>query len=180
MKSNSVVRNVFLLFAVVLAFYAVAYFGIEMQRDGRGPWRVRFAADAECPLIIIQQPSLGISNVQVRFPNAKLPPDFREETVSFSRPRHVPFPLPFGQCIFLDPTFKPGTVVIRFADHEVQLLPRVLTIDQRETKWESNATFQLPGAVPEPSTTNSAALAPFVMRKTSQKSWFGLPAGRPT
>jgi hypothetical protein len=54
--------------------------------------------------------------------------------------------VPFGKCVFLDTTFLPGTVVLDLFGHEVQLLPRVLTIDHVEHAWHSGGRFVVPTA----------------------------------
>jgi hypothetical protein len=49
--------------------------------------------------------------------------------------------------VFLDTTFLPGTVALSLFGHEVQLLPRVLTIDKVEKAWRSGETISLQQAV---------------------------------
>jgi hypothetical protein len=44
----------------------------------------------------------------------------------------------------MDTTFLPGTLVFELFGHEIQLLPRVLTIDKKEQPWRSNETIALP------------------------------------
>jgi len=43
----------------------------------------------------------------------------------------------------MDTTFQPGTVVFTNFGHEIQLLPRVLTIDKVERPWQSGTTIDL-------------------------------------
>jgi hypothetical protein len=50
----------------------------------------------------------------------------------------VPFDVPFGKCVFMDTTFLPGTLAFELFGHEIQLIPRVLTIDKQEQPWRSN------------------------------------------
>jgi hypothetical protein len=38
----------------------------------------------------------------------------------------------------MDATSLPGTVAFELFGHEIQLLPRVLTIDNQERPWRSN------------------------------------------
>jgi hypothetical protein len=61
----------------------------------------------------------------------------------FDQPQPVPFEVPFGQVIFEDTTFQPGTIVFKMFGHEIQLLPRVLTIDKLEYPWQSEKTVSL-------------------------------------
>jgi hypothetical protein len=51
--------------------------------------------------------------------------------------------LPFGELLYQDPTFLPGTVTMRLFGHVVELLPRVLTVDKKEYPWQSGAVIQL-------------------------------------
>jgi hypothetical protein len=144
---NRTLKNLALLFVGVLAFYVIAYSFIEHRRTRQGPWRVTFTNSISgAPAMVINEPVLAITNIQIVFSHTEVPQDFQSKTVSFDQPRPVPFPLPFGECVFMDTTFQPGTVVLRFADHEVQLLPRVLTIDHREYAWTSGQVIELTSA----------------------------------
>ncbi len=46
---------------------------------------------------------------------------------------------------FMDTTSLPGTVVLKLFGHEIQLMPRVLTVDKKERPWRSEETLALPG-----------------------------------
>jgi hypothetical protein len=144
MKTNRSLKNLALLFLGVFAFYVVAYLGIEHRRSRQGPWRVTFTNDRSgAPILIINEPALAISNVQITFSSAALPANFSVKTIVFDRPRPVPYELPFGECIFMDTTFQPGTVVLRVHGHELQFLPRVLTIDHREKAWHPDEIIDI-------------------------------------
>ena len=43
----------------------------------------------------------------------------------------------------MDTTFQPGTVVLKLLGHEIQLIPRVLTLNQEEKPWVSGAVHTL-------------------------------------
>ncbi|MGN6553528.1 MAG: hypothetical protein ACTHLW_07375 [Verrucomicrobiota bacterium] len=153
MKANGTLRNIALLFVGVLVIYVLAYYGIEHRRTRLGAWRVTFTnAVSGAPALVIQEPALGITNVQIVFPNAGSGQPYSNATVVFDQPREVPYALPFGQCIFMDTTFLPGTVVLQAYGHEVQLLPRVLTLDNKEHPWQSAETHLLSA------TNNSSAM----------------------
>ncbi len=144
-----------LLLAVLI--YIVAYASIEHLRNRKGPWQVTFthvpqafstssplpnssSSFSAAPLLIINQPALGITNVQIIFTNAPLwknPPAH----LAFSHPKPVPYDLPFGRCIFMDTTFLPGTLTMQMFGHELELLPRVLIIDHQEHDWRPRETF---------------------------------------
>ena len=143
-KSDGLIKHVAAAFVIALVLYALAYTGIEHRRTRQGPWQVAFTNDASgAPMLLVNQPFLSITNVQIVFPGAPLPKNFSAETLAFDRPRPVPYDISFAQCIFMDTTFLPGTIVFVVFGHEIQLIPRVLTIDRKEQPWRSNATIVL-------------------------------------
>ncbi len=65
--------------------------------------------------------------------------------MTFAQPRPVPYPVPFGTCVFMDTTFLPGTVSFtNIFGHDIELLPRVLIIDRQEHAWKSGERIVLP------------------------------------
>lgn len=143
MKRISFIQRLALVFLIALAFYAGAFYLIEHQRTRQGPWQVLFASATNGPpRIVIIQPKLGLTNVDLVFAgeHAELP---GPALMNFNEARAVPFDVPFGQCVFLDTTTLPGTVVLSLFGHEIQLLPRVLTLDRQERPWRSGETITL-------------------------------------
>jgi hypothetical protein len=126
----------------VVVAYLLIFHWIEHRRVSRGPWVVRFAAEGEAARLTIEQATLGISNVQLRVRAPGLWTNAPAE-VRFDQARNVPYAVPFGQCVFQDTLFQPGTVVLRIGAHEIQLLPRVLTLDKVERPWRSGEVIQL-------------------------------------
>jgi hypothetical protein len=53
--------------------------------------------------------------------------------------------VPFGEVIFQDLTFLPGTVTFNFFGHEVELLPRTLIIDKQEHAWKTGEVISITG-----------------------------------
>ncbi len=140
MKSSGPLKHFVFAFIIALVLYVVAYSFIENRRTRKGPWQVTFTKVADgLPTLIINQPALGISNVLITFPAVNATPT--NETMVFSVPRPVPFEVPFGSCIFEDTTFQPGTIVFKLFGHEVQLIPRVLTVDRKEYPWKPGSTL---------------------------------------
>ena len=92
----------------------------------------------------INQPRLAITNVWIVFLETTVPSTNPGVSLDLSQPRQVPYPVPFGRCLFMDTTFLPGTVVFELYGHEIQLLPRVLTIDKQERGWHSDEKIELP------------------------------------
>jgi hypothetical protein len=144
MKSGGMARQVVAVFAAALALYFIAYTAIEHRRNRNGPWEVTFTNDvAGAPALRIDQARLSITNVLIVFTNAP-PATNVAMIIGFAQPRPVPFAVPYGHCIFMDTTFLPGTIVFEMFGHEVQLIPRVLTIDKQERPWRANETISLP------------------------------------
>lgn len=145
MKSGGIGRQVVALFVIVLALYLVIYTAIEHRRNRDGPWEVTFSRDAAgAPALRIDQPRLAITNVLIVFTNAPAT-NSGATMIAFAKPRPVPFEVPYGRCVFMDTTFLPGTVVFELFGYQVQLIPRVLTIDEtNELLWRNDETISLP------------------------------------
>ncbi len=126
--------------------YLLLFHAIESRRTAKGPWRVTFSIHDARPGLVVDQPALGISNVQIVFQGICLPTNLTH-TIAFDQAQPVPFETPFGRCVFLDTTFLPGTVVIEAFGHQIQLLPRTLTINGREQPWQNGGRIEL-GAPP--------------------------------
>src|SRR5204863_2011570 len=94
MKSDGLFKHIALAFGIAVAVYIVAYTGIEHRRTRQGPWRVTFTnSPAGAPAIVIGQPSLAITNLQIVFSDEPAPNT--NAIVTFTQPRMVPFPVPF-------------------------------------------------------------------------------------
>ena len=136
MKSDGILKQLIAVFIVALAIYIVAYHAIEDRRARSGPWEVAFTHDvAGTPTLRINQPKLAITNVMIAFPGETATNP--ATTLAWTRPRAVPFDVPFGKCVFMDATSLPGTLAFELFGHEIQLLPRALTIDKVERPWLS-------------------------------------------
>jgi hypothetical protein len=145
-------KHIVPVFWCALLLYAAAYTALEHLRTRKGPWQVTFISEpGHAPALIVSQPALGISNAAITFPGASAPAT--NITLRFSQPYPVPFDEPLGRCLFMDTTFLPGTLVFNLYDHEVQLIPRVLTIDRVEYPWKSDTTLTVTN---RPFLTNSA------------------------
>ena len=150
MQLKGPVKHLILAFLLALVGYAVFYQAIEYRRTRKGPWRVTFTRNAAgAPMILIDQPKLAITNVQLNFAGEPLPATNRPVILIFDQPRPVPYAVPFGDCVFMDTTFLPGTVTFHLFGHEIELLPRVLVLDREEHRWQSGASITLspPGKV---------------------------------
>lgn len=147
MKSESPARHFLLAFLIALGVYAVTYYGIEHRRGRNGPWIVTFAnSPAGLPSLIINQPRLALTNVCVCFAGQTAASTNLPATLVLAQPHQVPYPVPFGTCVFMDTTFLPGTVTFDLFGHEIELLPRVMMIDHEEHAWRANEIITLPPA----------------------------------
>ena len=136
MKSDGPLKHFLLAFVLAVSCYGFFYKSIEHRRTRKGPWVVAFTNNPDgSSQLVIDQPKLAITNVQINFPDqAPLSPQKLGRFV-FNQPRPVPYEVPFGQCVFMDTTFLPGTVTFKIYGHEIELLPRVLIIDHQERPW---------------------------------------------
>ena len=141
MKKENPVKHLALAFAIALVLYVASFAWIENRRTHNGPWQVNFTNETGIPTLIIDEPKLNVSAVRINFPGQS--PSATNAVISFTAGREVPFDLPFGQCVFMDPTFQPGTLVFAVFGHEIQLIPRVLTIDKKEYAWKSGMTMSV-------------------------------------
>jgi hypothetical protein len=158
MKSGNPIKHFAVAFILALALYAIAFNVIEHLRVRKGPWKVTFTrAPTLAPTLQIEQATLGLTNIEIKFIGAPNPTDRESRTYVFNQPRVVPYDVPFGQCLFMDTTFLPGTVTFRLYGHEIELLPRVLIIDHEEHRWAANEVISLPA---KPATNSASMTVP--------------------
>ena len=137
-SSDKLPRHLLIAFGLAVVIYA-AFFTCDLGlRRRKGPWTVEFQTNAAGQTAItVNQPSLGITNVQVVFLNESATNTGR---VIFDRPQR---PIPFGKTKFEDLTYLPGSVAFDFFGHEVELLPRTLYLNKKEHAWKPNEVIQL-------------------------------------
>src|SRR5579864_5198541 len=112
MKSDNLLRHIWVPFLIAVLVYVFFYTSIEHRRTRNGPWEVVFTNNtAGAPELIINQPKLAITNLQIIFSGATNAASSQATTMELSQPREVPYPVPFGKCVFMDTTFLPGTIV---------------------------------------------------------------------
>jgi hypothetical protein len=140
MHLDGLFKHLAICLVIAVVFYVAAFGWIQHRRTARGPWVADFRADAAgTPALLISQTNLNISETIV-FPGQTVLPANVSRTIVFGQ---TPPALPFGELIFQDPTFLPGTVTMRLFGHVVELLPRILTVDKKEYPWQSGAVIQL-------------------------------------
>ncbi len=137
--------SITITFVAALVFYLIAYSWLTRKQTASGPWQVLFTNDAAgVPELVIQQTNRGISNLHVRFVDEQLSPTQRTGFVEFRKPQT---PTPFGQLIYDDLMFLPGTVTLDCFGHEVELLPRTLVLNRKPIAWASTTTNELKPAM---------------------------------
>lgn len=151
-------KHLLIAFLIALVGYGLLWSGYEHLRTRRGPWEVTFDGTSDTsPRVSIAQPGLGIRGVELVFAGVTVEHSVTKDTVVFDDPRRKP---PFGELIFHDLMFLPGTVTLRLFGHEVELLPRVLIIDRQEYPWESGKSIQLTAGSSGGDASKPAAAAP--------------------
>lgn len=143
MKSDNLLRHILIPFGIAIVIYIVFYSAIEHRRTRNGPWHVTFTNSAAgVPALLISETNLAIASLQISFPGET---NRTNAALVFSQPQPVPFEVPYGKCVFMDTTFQPGTIVLDLFGHEIQLIPRVLTIDQKEIPWQPDKAIVIEG-----------------------------------
>jgi hypothetical protein len=142
MKRGHLFQRIVLIFFLVLIGYLAGFKWIEHRRAIKGPWAVTFTTGSGAPVLIVNQTKLEIRGVRIVFVDERVTTNLTQ-TLEFSQARPVPFNLPFGKCVFLDLLFLPGTVALQVFGHEIQFLPRMLTIDKVERPWCDEETIEL-------------------------------------
>jgi hypothetical protein len=143
----ALLRTFVLMALAFLILYVILYTTIERARASKGPWKVLFASDGvSAPFLTIEQPGMNIAGMKIVFDGKNSP--HTNASHSFDKMREVPFDLPFGTatgtCKFQELNFLPGTVVITVYGHEIQLMPRLLTIDRtQEIAWKQDRIIHL-------------------------------------
>ena len=144
MKSERFSKTLLVVFGSALALYILAFGLMQNCRSSKGPWQVVFSTDnTGTPSLFITQPALKISK-QIHFPDQKISQLNLSQEILFNDPNKTN--APFGEIIFQDLTFLPGTVMFNFFGHGIELLPRVLNVDQQEHDWKNGEVISVTGA----------------------------------
>ena len=138
-NDGPIFKHVMAALLIAVALYAVSFGWIQHRRTFKGPWEVTFQSDgAGRPSIVIRQPVLAITET-LAFTGATVAPNM-EVMERFSDATNQ---TPFGQMVFQDPTFLPGTLTMELFGHEVEALPRVLIVDKKEVAWKPNGRLEV-------------------------------------
>jgi hypothetical protein len=141
MRNDGLLKHLALALLMAVVFYVAGFSWLEHRRVANGPWEVTFRTDAAGrPSLWIAQSHLGIAQA-VWFPAPRIQPANLCQVVRFVQGTTE---LPFGEMIYQDPTFLPGSAAMRLFGHEIQLLPRVLLIDKKEYPWRAGCRIEVP------------------------------------
>jgi hypothetical protein len=143
MKSDPIWKQIIAVFVAALLGYLAVFYFIEHQRRKDGPWQATFTSVDGLPTILVHHAKLQLTNVTISFVGATTTATNLPQTVAFEHGRPAPFDLPFGKCVFIDAIYMPGTAVCEMFGHQIQLMPRVLTIDKVEHPWRSGEKILL-------------------------------------
>jgi len=164
MQRGRLLIQFILLFGLVLIGYVLVFGWIERRRVANGPWEVTFSAEAGRAQLAISQTNLNIRDVSIVFPGVVAPSNVVER-IAFTKAQNPPYPVPFGECIFQDLLFLPGTVTLKLFGHEIQMIPRTLTINRVERPWQNGETIELQALG---TNSNSASATPIPLKTSSQ------------
>ena len=143
MESEGLLKKLAITFTISLVAYFVIFHWIENRRISAGPWNVTFSTDTNAqPSIIITQEKLKLTNLRIIFPEQRWSETNLIRAIRYDTARTN---CGFGEVVFQDPTFLPGTITFNFFGHEVELLPRTLIIDKREYPWIANDVIYVRG-----------------------------------
>jgi hypothetical protein len=147
-RKENIFKHAALAFVFTLLGYLLFYSCDARLRTRNGPWTVDFSATTNHePLLIINEPVLGIQNVRIQLSGEQV--TNTQSGIRFDRPKGIE--LPYGRIRFHDLTYLPGTVTLDLFGHEVELLPRTLFINTKEKPWQNNSltvlypTNKIPG-----------------------------------
>src|ERR1051325_11626615 len=141
MSSGIRAKSLLALAVLLIAFYFAAFYGIEHANHRKGPWEMSFTVDGEGnPSVVIYEPKLNISSVEILFPGERDARTNFVERVTFDQPRR---PIPFGKIIYEDLTALPGVITLELFGHYLEVFPRAFVIDRKEYPWKSESTVEL-------------------------------------
>ena len=146
-------KTLFTVGFVTLVGYIAIFSWMEHNRRKNGPWEITFTTVNNSPALLLSHTKLNLTNVTIVFLGSVAPTNL-PQTICFQHGRVAPFDLPMGKCVFLDTLYLPGTVTIQAFGHEIQMLPRTLSLDRVEHPWLSGEKILLTNSAPATLTHN--------------------------
>lgn len=140
-QPDNILKHVALAGLIAVVGYFSLYALDSHLRARKGAWEVTFATETNgTPYFVVNQPTLGVRDVKVRFLGAQSPLTNAATTVRFAEANTKPA---FGELRFQDATYLPGTVTLLAFNHEVELIERGLVLNRQERAWQPGMTVEL-------------------------------------
>ena len=85
MKPSGPLKHFAIAFVIALLVYIVSYSSCQHSRTHNGPWSAAFTNEKQIPALIINEPNLNITNLEITFPGQSAPST--NSTISFTQPQ---------------------------------------------------------------------------------------------
>lgn len=132
---DNIIKHAAQAFLIALIGYGFFFACDSRLRTRRGSWVVEFRSTTnQQPILIINEPKLGIRNVGILFVDEKFTNG--PAVKSFETPTDLQ--VPFGRVRFHDLTYLPGTITLDVYGHEIEMLPRTLFLNLKEVPWKND------------------------------------------
>ena len=132
MQSYGFPKHLLIAFGMALLGYILLYSCDRHLRSRKGAWEFTFSSSSNGePVLTIDQPHYGISKVRIVMEGESFEGPTRR--LRFDQPG---LEMPFGEAIFFDTTYLPGSVTFDLFGHELEVLPRTLIINFKEHPWQ--------------------------------------------
>ncbi len=142
-KSEGILKHFAIAFGLAVLCYVSFYSCDSYMRLNKGPWELTFKTEADgTPNLVINQQSLGITNVTLRVIGESVSQPVK--TVKFTGPGTE---VPFGEVVFFDTTYLPGTLTLDLFGHEVEMMGRTLVLNFKEQAWKTGNVLDLDPAM---------------------------------
>lgn len=137
---DNIFKHAAIAFVLATVGYVFFYSCDARLRTHKGPWVVDFLATTNHePLLVINQPTLGIQNVRIQIAGEVA--TNTQAGVRFEKPYGIE--LPYGRLRFHDLTYLPGTITLDLFGHEVEMIPRALFVNLKERPWQKDVFILL-------------------------------------
>ena len=152
-ESEGILKRFGFAFGLILLCYVLIYGCDRHLRFKNGPWELHFSRESDgTPRLVINQASLGITNVTLRLEGeiVRLDPTL----VRFEDSEAVKIPygkfegseavkIPYGKVLGFYRSYLPGMIRLDLFGHEVEIRQRALILNFNEREWQSGEVISL-------------------------------------
>ena len=139
MQSDGFPKHLLIAFGMALLGYILLYSCDRHLRSRKGAWEFTFSSSSNGePVLTIDQPHYGISKVRIVIEGETF--EGPTQRLRFDKPG---IEVPFGETVFFDTTYLPGSVTLDLFGHEVEVLPRTLILNFKEHTWKAGELISL-------------------------------------